>query len=96
LNVPKSMDSHSTPFARRNTWTVSPFFKANTLRRKAFHTVSAALEEMTSPSPHYSRGFVTLRPAQGPEPSPGTKPPRRQARRARGAVREGGILETVC
>jgi sortase A len=34
-------------------------------------------------NPHYSRGFVT-------------KPPRRQARRARGAVREGGILETVC
>ncbi|MGH7181281.1 MAG: hypothetical protein ACREJN_04795 [Nitrospiraceae bacterium] len=34
------------------------------------------------PSPHYSRGFVT-------------KPPRRQARRARGAAREGGILETV-
>ncbi len=33
--------------------------------------------------PHYSRGFVT-------------KPPRRQARRARGAVREGGILEIVC
>ena len=34
-------------------------------------------------NPHYSRGFVT-------------KPPRRQARRARGAAREGGILETVC
>jgi hypothetical protein len=34
-------------------------------------------------SPHYSRGFVT-------------KPPRQQARRARGAVREEGILETVC
>jgi hypothetical protein len=34
-------------------------------------------------SPHYSREFVT-------------KPPRRHARRARGAVREGGILETVC
>ena len=33
-------------------------------------------------SPHYSREFVT-------------KPPRRQARRARGAAREGGIL-TVC
>ena len=33
-------------------------------------------------SPHDSREFVT-------------KPPRRQARRARGAAREGGIL-TVC
>ena len=35
------------------------------------------------PSPHYSREFVT-------------KPPRRHARRARGAAKEGGILETVC
>ena len=35
---------------------------------------------MKNPSPHYSRGFVT-------------KPPRRHARRARGAVREGSILE---
>ena len=34
-------------------------------------------------SPHSSREFVT-------------KPPRRHARRARGAAREGGILETVC
>src|SRR5881396_2866174 len=34
-------------------------------------------------SPHYSREFVT-------------KPPRRQARRARGAVKEEGILEAVC
>jgi hypothetical protein len=33
--------------------------------------------------PHCSRGFVT-------------KPPRRQARQARGAVREGSILEIVC
>jgi hypothetical protein len=35
---------------------------------------------MKNPSPHYSRGFVT-------------KSPRRQARRARGAAREGSILE---
>ena len=34
-------------------------------------------------SPQYSRGFVT-------------KPLRRHARRARGAAKEGGILETVC
>ena len=33
--------------------------------------------------PHCSRGFVT-------------KPPRRQARQARGAVRDGSILEIVC
>jgi predicted nuclease of predicted toxin-antitoxin system len=34
-------------------------------------------------SPHYSREFVT-------------KLSRRQARRARGAARKGGILNTVC
>jgi len=34
-------------------------------------------------NPHYSQEFVT-------------KPPRRYARRARGAAREEGILETVC
>jgi hypothetical protein len=39
------------------------------------------LEEFLAP--HYSREFVT-------------KPLRRQARRARGGAREGGLLETVC
>ena len=43
----------------------------------------AVVEILVSPSPDYSREFVT-------------KPPRRHARRARGAAREGGILETVC
>ncbi len=42
---------------------------------------------------HYSREFVTLRHAQGPEPSRGTKPLRRHARRARGAAKEGSLLE---
>ena len=46
-----------------------------------FHSWLAPLTIRSSP--HDSRGFVT-------------KPPRRQARRARGAVKEGGILETVC
>ena len=48
-------------------------------------TVRVALDELTGferarVSPHYSRGFVT-------------KPPRRHARRARGAARERSILE---
>ena len=42
-----------------------------------------AIGSLDEASPHYSRRFVT-------------KPPRRQTRRACGAPRSQGILETVC
>jgi len=43
-NLSVSIDSHSTPFARRNTLTVSPSFKAKIHSLKAFQTVSESFE----------------------------------------------------
>jgi len=64
-----------------NWWSsISPQRSRN--GKKPRETIKGA-RDGRRPNPHYSREFVT-------------KPPRRHARRARGAVREGGILETVC
>ena len=63
-------------------------YAKNVVRTSAFYAEVAGLAATlilwtAKAGPHYSREFVT-------------RPLRRQARRARGAVREGGILETVC
>jgi len=50
LNDPVSRDSHSTPFARRKTFTASPFPREKVPNRKAFQTVSGSLEYTTIPS----------------------------------------------